>query len=56
MTMNNDADDESKNICPICGNAIEGLCPLCGNAMEEPEECQHCDFKRREHLSIVDDT
>ena len=24
-------------------------CPLCGIAMEDPEECQHCDFKRRDH-------
>ena len=54
MTNNND-NEEPKNRCPICGGAIEGLCPLCGNAMEEPEECQHCDFKRREHVPILDD-
>ena len=40
MATNNNSDDEQKN-----------KCPLCGNAMEEPEECQHCDFKRREHTN-----
>jgi len=43
--MTNNNDDEQKD-----------KCPLCGNAMEDSEECQHCNFKRREHVSIVDDT
>jgi rubrerythrin len=43
MMTNND-DDESKN-----------RCPLCGITMEEPEECQHCDFKRRDHMPPVGD-
>ena len=46
MTTNNNNDDEQKD-----------KCPLCGSTMEEPEECQYCDFKRREYISIViDDT
>ena len=43
MATNNSDDDEQKD-----------KCPLCGNTMEDPEECQHCDFKRREHMPIAD--
>jgi len=30
-------------------------CPLCGNVMEDAEECQYCDYKRRNHASVMVD-
>ena len=29
----------------------EEACPLCGSALEDLEECQHCDYKRREYIN-----
>lgn len=31
------------------------VCPACGSTMEDAEECQHCDYKRADHIEDRDE-